>query len=202
MNMPQENPRIDLATSAGSFFSDAVTEITKQGNYQVSEITVVYVSGLLAEYVAPPERSHEALERSVTLLLSEARESTGVERFERFRRLGDGVLYTCGFFQEHLEVRGVELSYIQRVGAMAYEALSSMLGKAQEHTDVFAELSARFATIAKLIGEVAELLRIGESVYAKDIVTLYERWQKTGSARIHSALVQQGLLPLGAAADA
>ena len=66
-------------------------------------------SSLLADYAKPDERAEEAMERPLSFLLDEALHTAAPgERFDRLRALGDGVLYTCGFFGEHFEARGVD----------------------------------------------------------------------------------------------
>jgi len=85
------------------------------------------LAGLLADYAKPDRLEAEALDRPLTLLLDEALHTAGRERFERLRSLGDGVLYTSGFFADHLSTRGVELRYVRALGARAYDSAAAML---------------------------------------------------------------------------
>src|SRR5690349_8848120 len=140
---------LDLSADVAAFFAGLVGEAIEKQHLDATGATRAYVSSLLADYAKPGALTRDALERPVTLLLAEAKESVGRERFERLRALGDGTLYVCGFFGEHLETRGVALRYVISVGAEAYNSAASMLrapssGEASSAPDVFGELAARF----------------------------------------------------------
>jgi hypothetical protein len=193
---------LDLSTDVAAFFAGLVGEAIEKQHLDATGATRAYVSSLLADYAKPGALTRDALERPVTLLLAEAKESVGRERFERLRALGDGTLYVCGFFGEHLETRGVALRYVISVGAEAYNSAASMLrapssGEASSAPDVFGELAARFEAFVELIESIAA--RLGaQSVGSTPggIVRLYERWLRTGSSEIASTLGAHGLMPL------
>ncbi|MCA9640804.1 MAG: hypothetical protein H6718_09415 [Polyangiaceae bacterium] len=190
------SPAIELGTDVGGFFREAVDETLERGGYEASEATVSYVGALLADYAKPGQLNQETLARPVTLLLNEAKQAKGYERFERLRTLGDGVLYISSFFREHLERRGVEVHYIYQVGASAYESASVMMGRDQSGLDVFGELSHKFEMFTALLSDVAEKLRASQTATPSDVLKLYERWTKTGSARLAEELARQGLTPV------
>jgi hypothetical protein len=159
---------------------------------------------LLADYAKPGAFTRDALTRPVTLLLAEAKESVGRERFERLRALGDGTLYVCGFFGEHLETRGVALRYVESVGAQAYESAASMLRQhggtsteASSAPDVFGELAEHFESFVGLIECIADrLVAQSGGGSAGGVLKLYERWLRTGSNELASKLGSHGLVPL------
>ena len=194
---------LDLSADVGGFFKELVEESVEGRGVEATEATRAYVSGLLADYARPGALTRDALERPVTLLLAEARESAGHERFERLRALGDGTLYVCGFFAEHLTTRGVPLDYVTAVGAQAYDDAAAMLrrsGSGSEPSsapDVFGELAAHFATFVSLIESIADKL-VAQSARASSasVLKLYERWLKHGSSEIATTLGAHGLVPL------
>src|SRR5687768_15885562 len=106
MSRPAHPGEIDLSTDVRGFFSELVVSATEDRGIQSNEATTAYVAALLADFAHPAGLSQTALERPFTLLLAEAMESVGHERFERLRAVGDGALYLRGFFSEHLETRG------------------------------------------------------------------------------------------------
>jgi len=118
---------IDLASNLESFFQTLVDDAVKTRHFAATDAAEFYLAGLLADYAKPDRLDAETLERPLTLLLDEALHAVGSERFERLRSLGDGVLYTSGFFAEHLSTRGVELRYVRTLGARAYEGAAAML---------------------------------------------------------------------------
>jgi hypothetical protein len=194
---------LDLSADVSAFFAGLVGEAVEERHLDATDATRAYVSSLLADYAKPGTLTRDALERPVTLLLAEAKESVGRERFERLRALGDGTLYVCGFFGEHLETRGVALGYVTSVGAEAYDCAASMLrqhasgGEASSAPDVFGELAERFQAFVALIESIAA--RLGaQSVGSTPggIVRLYERWLRTGSSEIASKLGAHGLVPV------
>ncbi len=195
---------LDLSADVGGFFRELVGEALEGRGVEATEATRAYVSGLLADYARPGALTRDALERPVTLLLAEARESSGRERFERLRALGDGTLYVCGFFGDHLATSGVAIDYVTSVGAQAYDAAASMLrgsglanGEVSSAPDVFGELAAHFDSFVSLIESIADRL-VAQSAAGSQtsVLRLYERWLKHGSSEIAAALGGHGLVPV------
>jgi hypothetical protein len=198
-------PSISLSTDVRGFFADLVTHATEDKGIESTQATTAYVAALLADFAHPGAFSKTSLERPFTLLLAEALETAGHERFERLRAIGDGALYLRGFFREHLETRGVALPYVSAVGARAYDGVAAMLrvnvGVAAAGTeptvpDVFGELAARFDAFVELLESVADrLVAQGSAGSPGGVLKLYERWMKTGSSDIAAALGAHGLVP-------
>lgn len=193
-------PEIDLAANLESFFQPLVDEAVKTQRFEATEAAELYLAGLLADFAKPARLESEALERPLTLLLDEALHADGPERFERLRSLGDGVLYTSGFFADHLSTRGVELRYVRTLGARAYDGAASMLrqsaGEGTGAPDVFRELAENFASFAEVVARVADVLHANSAQSSnREVVRLYERWVKTGSAPLAVALAGKGLTP-------
>ena len=191
-------PMLDLSANLESFFHDVLDDAMRQKQVAATEAAEVYLVSLLADYARPDALSSAALERPVTLLLDEALNAPGQERFERLRVLGDGVLYVSGFFAQHLETRGVEVRYVTSLGARAYDNAGRMLrGAANENApDLFFELAENFERFAQLLNAVAERLQLAAAPSSLGLLKLYERWLKTGSQELGSELMQRGVLPV------
>src|SRR5262245_65318177 len=86
-----------------------------------------YLVALLTDFAHPDPGRGDTFERPLAFLLDEAWRTTGAQRFQRLRALGDGVLYITGFFGDHIETRGVDVGYVTSVGATAYRGVASML---------------------------------------------------------------------------
>jgi len=191
---------IDLASDLESFFQTLVDDAVKKEHVEATEAAEHYLAGVLADFAKPERLDAEALERPLTLLLDEALHAAGHERFERLRSLGDGVLYTSGFFAEHLSSRGVELRYVRTLGARAYDSAAMMLRQNAHEglraPDVFRELADNFAVFAEVVGHVADVLH-ASSAHSSDrqVLKMYERWTRTGSAPLAAALAGRGLTP-------
>ena len=164
-----------------------------------------YVVSLLSEYAKPDNRAEETLDKSVTLLLSDALQTVDLgERFERLRAVGDGVLYGMGFFGPHFEARGVAPSYLIGVGSRAYGTARGLISTGSSAnleeanpSDVFLELARKFSAFVEILTEVADSwLAHGASTH-KGLLKVYERWCKTGSGSLESALRTHGFTPPG-----
>ena len=196
--MSTDQPDIELTSDLQSFFHHLVDEALEARHFAASEAAEHYLANVLADY-AKPERL-DGLDRPLTLLLDEALHAAGRERFERLRSLGDGVLYTSGFFADHLSTRGVELRYVRTLGARAYDGAASMLrqtaGEGTGAPDIFRELADNFAMFAEVVSSVADVLQANSAQNSnRQVLRLYERWVKTGSAPLAVALAGKGLTP-------
>ena len=192
-------PTIDLASSVSAFFGPVVSDAIRAQGYEATGAAEAYVVALLSDYTKPGQLGEETLSRPLTLLLDEAMQTSGPERFERLRVIGDGVLYLSGFFGEHLENRGVAPAYMSTLGSCAYENASAMLRQRAQDPgapDLFSELAEKFRMFVRLLADVAESLRARSARTDGAVVKLYERWLKTGSATLGDALVAHGMVPV------
>jgi hypothetical protein len=197
----QAKSDLDLSGNLDGFFEELVLLAREDRKVEATDAATAYLTGLLSDYARPGALNLDTLERPFTLLLAEAEETVGGERFERFRALGDGVLYVRGLFSQHLETRGVALRYVSSVGARAYDGARNVLfstGSASPATDVFGELAEHFDAFVELLGAVADQLLARGVASNGGIVKLYERWLRTGSTALGEALVAQGLVPVRA----
>jgi hypothetical protein len=138
------------------------------------------------------------MHRPLTLVLDEAlREPDPAERFERLRRVGDTVLYGCGFFGDHFEARGIDARYLHVLGTRAYGTAGSMLrlGSDDGGPDLFAELAHKFAAFVSVVADVADATVAMGTASSRGLLKVYERWLKTGSERLATALTSRGVVP-------
>jgi hypothetical protein len=187
---------IVAAQSVAGFFGEVVEDAIKARRVDATDGATQYLVGLLTDYAHPDKPAGEALERPMTILLDEALHVPDpAERFERLRILGDGVLYGCGFFGDHFEARGIDLAYLEGLGTRAYGAASSMLYGGHDRRDLFGELAQKFAIFVDVVAEVANATLAMGTESPKALLKIYERWLKTGSERLASALTSQGVVP-------
>lgn len=174
--------------------------LVEQG-VETTEPTAHYLVALLTDFAHPDKLASESMDRPLPFLLDEALSAMGHERFERLRSLGDTVLYTTGFFSDHLEVRGVAFSYVSAVGARAYDGAASMLGRASQPEatapTLFRELAENFERFARVLSTLAEGLMV-TSAQGSDraVLRLYERWLRSGSSHLAAALAARGVAPV------
>ena len=181
--------------SISEYFVEIVGDAIRARRVDATDGAQSYLVSLLADYAKPDQREQEALERPLAFLLDEALHTVDSgERFDRLRALGDGVLYSCGFFAEHFEARGVDPGYVMGIGTTAYGAASSML-RVHEGLDLYGELSQKFRCFVDVVADVAEVTVAHGATTSKQMLKLYERWLRTGSDRLAQALSSHGLVP-------
>jgi hypothetical protein len=190
---------IVAASSVSHFFHEVVEDALRLQRVEATEGATRYLVALLADYAHPDGKTDQTMERPLTLLLDEAvHVADPAERFERLRTLGDGVLYGCGFFGDHFEARGVDPKYIRGVGTRAYGAAGSMLRRGAEPgsaPDLFAELARNFDAFVGVVADVADATVAMGVENSRGLLRAYERWLKTGSDRLASALTSHGVVP-------
>ncbi|HEX3598155.1 MAG TPA: hypothetical protein VHU80_23765 [Polyangiaceae bacterium] len=181
-----------------SFFEDAVRDAALGRGYDPDAPSALYLSGVLASYVRPERIPRETLERPLTLVLADALQTAGAERFRRLRGLGDHVLYVSGFFAEHIESRGLAPTFVRGLGKTAYDAAGAMLrrvGGEARGPDVFDELASNFDELAAVLTDVADALRAASARDPRSVLDLYERWVRRGSNALAEALARAGVVP-------
>lgn len=188
---------IALTRNLGSFFDEAVGTALKARQVEATEAAKRYLVSLLIDFAHPDPLAEDTLTRPFTFLLDEALKAAGVERFNRLRTLGDGVLYTTGFFRDHIETRGISFGYVVGVGTIAYENAGAMLRHREDEagTDIFGELARKLPRFVEVLAEVAEMALAQQARGEKGLVKLYERWLRTGSARLAAELGARGITP-------
>jgi hypothetical protein len=198
---------IVAADSVSGFFQEVVEDALKARRVEATDGTTNYLVAMLADYARPtPEAlvpfGREETPRPLAFVLEEALHVPDpAERFERLRALGDGLLYSCGFFLDHFEARGLDQRYLFGIGTRAYGSASTMLMLPASETpdpppiDIFGELATRFAVFVDVLNDVADSTIAMGSSNAKALLKVYERWLRTGSDRLAQALSSHGLVP-------
>ena len=198
---------IALANSLGSFFHDAVGEAVRSRQVEATDEALSYLVALLSDFAHPSADREDTFDRPLAFLLDEALRTTGAQRFQRLRALGDGVLYITGFFGDHIENRGVDVGYVTSVGATAYRGVASMLRRSpsdgndgnvkrgEDADNVFIELSQKFDRFVGVINTVADSTLAHQARGERGVVMLYEKWLRSGSTTLAKELGARGLVP-------
>src|SRR5258708_39910346 len=94
---------IAITTSVGGVFHEVVGEAVKTRQVDATDEAMSYLAALLTELAHPDPVMGDTFDRPLAFLLDEAFRTTGADRFQQFRTLGDGALYVTGLFGDHLE---------------------------------------------------------------------------------------------------
>ncbi len=177
------------------FFRELVSRAIENQRAQVQPFTELYLVNLLHEFLSAEALYVQAddgswQQKPLALLLKEALEEAGPARVRLLRRLGDTSLFISGFFPDSLARRSslVDVDYYIAMGGRAYDAVAR---HALERS-LWEELADKFRLLVDLLNEVSERTL---SCTDAGIVRLYERWLKTGSERLATLLVRQGVVP-------
>lgn len=204
MKDDRDDPKLATTVDVRGFFHEALTAALVERKVEASAPTEHYLVALLSDFVHPDELAQETFERPLPLLLAEALSMVGRERFERLRTLGDAVLYTSGFFLDHLRTRGVQLSYVSSLGARAYDGAAGMLrqadrgsGEGARAPELFEELAQNFTPFAEVLATLANGL-LARAAHGTDsgALRVYEKWLETGSPELARALMSRGIAPI------
>ena len=183
------------AQSIRDFFRDLLARAIENQRAQVQPFTELYLVNLLHEFLASEAlyvQSDDGTwqQKPLAFLLKEALDEAGPARLRLLRRLGDTSLFISGFFPDSLARRSslVDVDYYIAMGGRAYDAVAR---HAMERS-LWEELADKFRLLVDLLNEVSERTLASSDA---GLVRLYERWLKTGSDRLASLLVSQGVVP-------
>lgn len=125
-------------------------------------------------------------------LLENALEAERETRIQLLKHLGDVALYIAGYFPESLSRQLIDVDYYAQMGGTAYNSLS-VLHPRPNIQSLFQELAKKFPLWMNVLSEVSIQ---GRSQYSeRDLVRLYETWERTGSRLAQILLERAGLIP-------
>ncbi len=179
-----------VEASPTRFFAEVVDQALGETPLELSSACHAYVVSVLSEHAGKPPDSGE---EPFALRLSAALGASGGKRFDHLRRLGDDVLFLGGFFEEHLAYRGLQRNYLVALGSSAYHGAGTALRQFSAEMGIFAELSARFEALLRLLSKVADAVLAKSSYSNASVLELYERWRRTQSNTLAQALAERGL---------
>lgn len=182
-------------TSVQEYFRELLGEARERQKVQVAEVTEYYLVNLLAQFtdverLFDREPDGTLQQEPLALILARALEAGRDEQVRALRKLGDTSLYVTGFFFDSLEKKLVDARYYMAMGNLAYSSLARVDGGPL--AGLYEELALKFGAIVDVLNEVSERLSLSSQ---QGVVRLYERFLKTGSARLAHILAEQGLIP-------
>jgi hypothetical protein len=176
-------------------FRELVDTAIESQRVETTDMARFYISSLLASFVTPQRLTGEALAIRYLKALNSGR----AEQATLMRDLGDVALFTSGFFSDSLKRSIVDVDYYVLMGAASYGFLAAMYEDAgardsgAAHPPLYSELSGKFDCFVDILSEVSERSRLTSS---GDVLRVYERWLKTGSALAGRILRDMGIDPV------
>jgi hypothetical protein len=176
--------------SAVEYFKDLVDGALTHQGLAAQELTAFYVVQLLTSFLQQPVAGAADEGKPLAMRLAQALESGGPDQRASLRQIGDVSLFISGFFSDSLQRKLVDIDYYVSIGGCAYNALSRV--ETDSFSTVFAELGEKFVGFVDVLSEVSERTSCSSNA---DLLRLYEKWLKTGSARSGQLLAERGVVP-------
>ena len=184
---------IEMSADVKGWFRERLASALDRRRLPASETTRLYLVELLSSFARDGSRAR--LGRPLALQLADAAEADGPERIRLLRTLGDTALYLLGFFEEHVERRGVTRGYVVAMGGRAYssaESLAAYTPSEAPRRPVYGELADRFEDYVEAIDDVRESTALRTP---QEIVKLYDKWKRTRSPKVAARLQREGVFP-------
>lgn len=174
------------------YFKTLIESALSRRHLHATELTSYYLVDLLCRFVRPDQRLpfYDASDEPLVIKLGRALDSGGLEQRARLRTIGDISLFMSGFFSDSFRRKIVDVDYYVSMGEYAYGSL----GRRDEDAfgEVFLELARKFVPFTDVLAHVSEQTLAASSA---DVLRIYEKWLRTGSARDGQRLVDRGILP-------
>lgn len=185
------------------FFRESLQLALGRQHLRVRDHTEHYIVNLLAMFshtdaLFEPDAEHRARMKPLALLLADALDAPDErQRFRTLQRLGDVALFVAGFLAGGFDRKPIDIDYHVAMGGRAYGALAQAPchGAKRALASVFAELEDKFQPLVDALNDIGEGAAANSS---RDVLRLYELWQKTGSRRASRLLMQLGVQPVPA----
>jgi hypothetical protein len=175
-------------------FAELLAGVLNRVSRQPSPMAIAYLLELLEERVFE-NPSGLGAERTLAEALLNAQRDCGAERIRRMRGLGDHALFVSGFLADSLLGGAVDADYYQQIGCSAYADVVSGLrgqGEAGNWARLYRELEERFGDFAEILAEVGDRTR---SERPRNLLGVYDRYLRSGSARDRDLLLRAGYMP-------
>lgn len=182
------------AQTPTEYFRELVEKAIARQKVVSSETSAFYLVKLLDSFVRPDRAYPDAgvdYDQPLARLLCEAIASGDARQFALFKATGDLSLFVSGFFSDSVVQKSVDFDYYVSMGGYAY-GQAARLSTHQSATEVFEELSEKFARFVDVLTEVSEATSLTDHT---SLLRLYEKWLRTGSERTGAMLREHGVLP-------
>ena len=184
-----------VSTDLEGFFREQVTDARNELGIELEEVVEFYLVNLLCDY-SNASAQQTVGDEPLALIYKRAREADSIERISILKDLGDGALYTAGFFVESIQSSVVDVDYYITMGGHAYSSLGNLVsGYARGNTfsQIYREMAHAFPSLVTVLNVVSEGSRETRSEDA-ELLKLYERWLETKDPRLYQQLLEKGLL--------
>jgi hypothetical protein len=194
MDQGVSNPGVSLCRGEAvtEYFRELVEGALDRQGVAIDDLTAFYLVQLLSTLSRADASRGEAVwsQAPLAIRLGQALDTGGTRQRLLLRQVGDAALFIAGFFPDRLRRSLVDAQYYASLGGYAYGSLSRLSDEAL--APVFGQLADQFDPLLDVLGEVSEKTALSSP---NDLLRLYERWLRTGSAQCGERLIAQGVIP-------
>jgi hypothetical protein len=189
-----------IFVNPNEYFQGAVSGAVANLRLQVSEHAQHYLVQLLGHFITTENlvptdmdgNPASTLTQQLAIALEQEHSET---RAQRLRQLGDYSLYIAGFFSDSLSRKVVDVDYYIGMGGAAYESAARLQEK-KARSDLFLELARKFPKFVEVLSQISEETGFNPDSH-RDLLRVYDLWQKTGAKKFANQLVKAGINPAG-----
>lgn len=193
-DVPRAGPARIQRSLPRALFAELVAGALGKARLRPSPMATAYLIELLDERVRQGSGEPEDQSTLAEALL-EAQQDRGAARIRRMRSLGDRALFVSGFLGDSLARSVVDIDYYCQIGGSAYGDVAVRLrdgGAGGSWTRLYSELSQHFGHFVDVLAEVGDRSRPEQP---RNLLRLFERYLRTGSARDREQLIRSGQVP-------
>lgn len=192
-----------LLISPEAHFNEVLQEAIKTKKVKSFPFLESYLVQMLKHYVysqnlyrpqtlmAMAEKTDEQPPQTLAETYLWALNHQGAVRRELMKELADKSLYVAGFFGDSLNKKLVDIEYYSTMGSKAYSSLAT-LTKEDHLSQVYKTFSMRFKEFVDVLGYISEKSQVQAN---NDIMSLYDKYLKTGSESALEKLNKLGVHP-------
>ncbi|MCG8324525.1 MAG: hypothetical protein MI673_03335 [Thiotrichales bacterium] len=201
--MKHDSARHGLITQTGlrEFFHGSIRSAVENQRQEITPETVFYLTNLLTDFSQTRhvfnEHNDGAKLQPLAMIYADAVEATSREQQNScLKKLGDLSLFISGLFSYSLNRSLVDVDYYIAMGGNAYSYLANNQTRSvnsRTFSGIFTELAEKFVNAMEILTEVGDQMHNKND---RDIMRLYEIWQRTGSQLAAGRLRRAGIDPV------
>lgn len=189
----------EFLLAPAEYFKQVVREGLDDRNIKAPEAVEYYLVRMLEHFLDSRNLFHSnsdgALKKEPQTLAEmylQAQLEEPYIRHEMLRKTADKALYISGFFGESLNRKIVDVDYYAQIGGAAYSSLS-LSAKDEASANVYSIFAKKFMDYVDVLTVISHKSMVQSD---QNIISLYDKYLRTGSDLARKRLVEMGLYHL------
>ncbi len=155
-----QNQKIFLETSLQSFFFEQLQELNNR-SLRPLDLSLIYYSSLVMDHLGDSEKYFEIVDNKIKekvlgIKLLESAQYPKEKQKIILKDIAETSLLLCGYFQDSLNNKMIDVRYYEEIGKMAYSRLNTYNPNAFDVPSFFKVFSQSFSQITLLMNLIAK----------------------------------------------